>query len=382
MNWSLYVGKISGIKLFIHWTFAFFIAWIIMSNIQAGESSTSIFYMLAFIFSVFVCITLHEFGHALMAKRFNYKTKDITLLPIGGMARMEEIPENPKHELAVAIAGPMVNIVIAAILYPFVYWWGNMPENLMPNFSSPDTFLFNLFYTNIFLVVFNLLPAFPMDGGRVFRALLSMKITRVKATNIAARTGQVISIGFFLMGLFVSPFLAIIGIFIFLMAHAESEYVKSKSILHDYCVRDVVMRKYFSLNAMDSILNAVKLLLDVQATDFLVVDDNDHVIGTINRDRIVKALAERGKDDIVAKAMNTNLVFLTPEMPLDKAFSLFERTDSSSIFPVIQDKQIIGIVDMSNIVEFIMIKAAAEKSPVHLHKEDVDMAPKMASVFF
>jgi CBS domain-containing protein len=264
--------------------------------------------------------------------------------------------------------------MIAAFLFPFVYWFGSAPDILIPKLNTAGTFIYNLFYVNVFLAIFNLLPAFPTDGGRIFRALLSMKWDRVKATVIAARVGQVISVGFFFIGLFSSPFLAIIGIFIFLMAYNETEYVKSKSVLHDYCVRDVVMRKFFSLNALDTVLNGVKLLLDVQATDFVVVDDHNHVIGTINRDGIVKALAERGKDGIIAEVMNKKTIFLTPEMPLDKVYSLFQ-TSESSIFPVVLDKQLLGIIDMSNIIEFIMIKAAAEKSPVHIHHSHKDYIP-------
>jgi Zn-dependent protease/predicted transcriptional regulator len=381
MKWSLYIGKVSGIKIFIHWTFVFLIAWIIIGNIRAGETGISILYMLGFIASVFACVTLHELGHALMAKKYNYRTKDITLLPIGGIARMEEIPENPKHEFAVAIAGPLVNVVIAAILFPIVYGFGFIPETIVPYINSFDSYIYNLLYTNIILVAFNLLPAFPMDGGRIFRALLSMKMSRMKATAIAVRVGQVISVGFFVLGFFSNPFLIVIGIFIFFMAQTEGEYVKSKSMLQNFHVRDVIIRKYFSINATDTVLDSVKLLLNVQPTDFPVVDDHNHVLGTLNRDSIINALAEKGKDEIIANVMNKNFTSVSPEMPLDKVYTLF-LTKGGSIFPVVQEKQFLGIVDISNIIELIMVKSAAEKRPFYIQSHKEDLEPKMTGVFF
>src|ERR1035437_8729715 len=141
MKGSFLIGKISGIKIFIHWTFIILIAWIVMENIREGKSTADFFYTLAFILAIFVCVTLHELGHALTAKFFHYYTKDITLLPIGGMARMDEIPENPKHELLVALAGPAVNIVISLLLYPLVYWFGKIPTFFTTLFDSGDTVL-------------------------------------------------------------------------------------------------------------------------------------------------------------------------------------------------------------------------------------------------
>ena len=359
MKWSLYLGKVSGIKILIHWSFLFLIAWITVNGIREGDNVTTILYTIGFIISVFVCVTLHELGHALTAKYFHYTTRDITLLPIGGMARMDEIPENPKHELAIAFAGPAVNLVIALLLYPLIWWFGKIPTFFTVLFNTGDTFLFSLMIVNIDLAVFNLLPAFPMDGGRILRALLSMQMNRVRATVIASKIGQVIATIFFITGLFYNPILAAAGIFIFMMAQTESDYVKSKSILHDYRVSDVLIRKFYSLDAFDTIHDATLALLNVQATDFLIMEKGN-VIGTLDRNRIIMALSEKGNASPVVLSMNAKVKFLSPDMPLDKVYS---HLQSNSILPVMQNEKLIGIVDVNNILEFIMIKSAAEKSP-------------------
>lgn len=364
---SLYIGKIFGIKMFIHWSFLFLIAWIVVENFRQGKGNGEMIYTLAFVCLVFVCVTLHELGHALTAKQFKYYTRDITLLPIGGMARMDEIPENPKHELIVAVAGPLVNLFIALLLYPFVYWFGKIPTLFSVLYNTGDTFLFSLLVVNLGLAVFNLIPAFPMDGGRIFRAALSFFVSRLTATTIAVRIGQFIATGFFFIGIFYNPFLSLIGILIFFMAQIESDYVRSKSILHDYTVKDVIIKKFYSLDATDTVEDAVKGLLDVQATDFLVIE-NGNVVGTLNRDRIIHALAEKGKEAPVALAMNTSVKILTPDMPLDRIFLEFKQNENS-VLPVKENKKLIGIVDFNNILELIMVKTAVEKSPAYSLKE-------------
>lgn len=366
-KWSLYVGKIFGIKVFIHWTFIFLIAWILVNNFREGNTIANGVYTIAFVLAVFGCVTLHELGHALAAKYFKYHTKDITILPIGGMARMDEIPENPNHELAVAFAGPMVNILIAIFLYPLVVWFGSIPTFFSILFNSGDTFIFSLLVVNIILATFNLIPAFPMDGGRAFRAVLSFFMDRVRATRIAARTGQVLAVAFFFIGILYNPILALIGVFIFMMAQAENDLVKSRSILHDYTVRDVMMQKFYSLDVFDTIDDAVKGLLDVEATNFLVMEKG-HVVGTLSRNAIIHALAEKGKESPVVFAMNTKIISLTPDLALDKIFSLFTQT-GSSILPVFKGNILIGVVDMDNILELIMVKTAIENKSRKYHQK-------------
>jgi Zn-dependent protease len=373
-KWSLYIGKVSGIKIYIHWTFIFLLAWIAVNGIKAGENTETILYSLGFVLSIFLCVILHELGHALMAKRYHYTTRNIMLLPIGGIAQMDVIPETPKHELAVAFAGPLVNLLIALLLYPIVFWFGKVPTVLTTLLNTGDTFIFNLMVVNIGLAVFNLIPAFPMDGGRVFRALLAFRMERVKATAIAARTGQAIAAIFFFVGILYNPILAVISVFIFLMAQAESDHVRSNSMLHNYKVSDVIMHKYYSLDSADTIRDAAEALLDVQASDFLVME-NGKVIGTLDRNRIIKAMINSGDSSLVTSAMNTNMKFLTADMPLDQVYSHLQL---DSVLPVMDHGKLIGIVDANNILEFIMIRSADRQKSSKLYSKSLNLKTEVA----
>jgi Zn-dependent protease/CBS domain-containing protein len=365
MKWSIYTGRISGIKLFIHWTFVFFLVWIAIRTLRAGGTAEEVAYTLFFILSVFLCITLHELGHALMGKRLGYTTKSITLLPIGGVAQLNEIPENPKHELLVAAAGPVVNFVIAGIIAPFIYYYGYDTSDFTMSPKSAQMFFVNLFTVNISLGLFNLIPAFPMDGGRILRALIALVTKdRVKATNIASVIGKIAAVIFFIIGAMSNPLLAIIAVFIFMMAHTENEMVKSRFFLHDFTVADVVMKKFFTLNVSDKIADAIRLLLDVQATDFLVLD-NERIAGTLSRDNIIQALTMRGVDSNVSEAMNPKVKILEATAHLESVYTELIG-NGNTIMPVVDNGKLIGVVDGNNILEFIMVKSARDKNRLPL----------------
>ncbi len=360
MHYSLYLGKISGIKIFVHWTFTILIAWIVFSNQRAGLGLEQSMWSVLFILAIFACVTLHELGHAISAKWFNIKTKDITLLPIGGLARLESIPEKPKEELIVALAGPAVNIGIVLLLYPIVHFAFGGFDLAQLSAINADNFLVNLMVINLWLAVFNMIPAFPMDGGRVLRALLAFRMERQKATRIAAGIGQVLAIGFVFLGLFYNPFLVFIGVFIYLGAGAEAEYTQVKSMLAGYKVEDVLMRQYATIASTESIKTAVQQLLDGQCKNFLVMDDHK-AIGTLSRDEIIKALSAQGESTIVHNVMNKELLFLTAEMPLEQAWQLAQQ-QQNSMMPVMQRGSMIGVLDTENIMEFIMVKEAKSKN--------------------
>lgn len=355
MKYSLQLGKIFGIKVQIHWTFLILLGWIVFSNIRADSGAEQTLWSVLFILTIFVCVTLHEFGHALAAKRFGIKTRDITLLPIGGLARLESIPEKPKEELIVAIAGPVVNILIVAALYPLAHFSSDI--NYIQQLSSITSanFIFNLMFINLWLAVFNLIPAFPMDGGRVLRALLSFKMERHKATAIAARIGQLFAIGFVLLGFFGNPFLIFIGLFIFLGAQAEAEYTQAKSILKGFTVNDVLMKQYQTIESSDTIKSAVQLLLNGQCKNFLVME-NQQPVGTLDRDEIIKALSSQGENSIIHNVMNKELLFLNAEMPLEDAWQMIQQ--HKTLIPVYTNNKLTGTLDTENILEFIMIKNA------------------------
>jgi Zn-dependent protease len=356
MKYSLQLGNIFGIKVQIHWTFLILLGWIVFSNVRAGSGAEQTIWSVLFILTIFACVTLHEFGHALAARRFGIKTKDITLLPIGGLARLESIPEKPKEELIVAIAGPLVNILIFAALYPIVHFTTGITLSIN-QFSSitSENFLFTLLFFNLWLAIFNLIPAFPMDGGRVLRALLSFNMERHKATAIAARIGQLIAIGFVIIGFFANPFLIFIGLFIFLGAQAEAEYTQAKSILKGFTVNDVLMKQYQTISSGETIKSAVTMLLNGQSKSFLVID-NSQAVGTLSRDEIIKALSTQGEHSIIHDAMNKELVVLKAEMPLEEGWQLMQ--EHKTLMPVFSNNKLVGTVDIENILEFIMVQNA------------------------
>ena len=233
MKWSLNLGKVAGIKLTVHWTFIILIGWVFFMHYRMGHDMQQALIGVVFILALFVCVTLHELGHALTAKRFNIITQSITLLPIGGLAKMEKMPEKPIQELWVAIAGPLVNVVIAILLYVYLTISNSIPPLIdIEHMQLQGTgFWFNLLIANVILALFNLIPAFPMDGGRVLRAILAFKLDRGKATKIAATIGQLLAISFVFFGFFSNIWLVFIGIFIYLGAGAEATFEATKSIL-------------------------------------------------------------------------------------------------------------------------------------------------------
>lgn len=356
MKGTFKLGKVAGIGLFIHWTFSLLIAFIIFINYRTGYNAIQIVWSVVFILSVFVTVVLHELGHALAAKKYGIITKDITLLPIGGLARLERLPEKPSEELIVAFAGPMVNIALALITGLFITLPEN-PELLAQQLSggiNASNFFLNFFIVNIALAVFNLIPAFPMDGGRVLRALLSFRFKRHVATRIAARIGQFLAMGFILLGFFSNPFLIFIGLFVIMGAQMETEYTESKYILKGYKVRDVLMKQYQTIDANEPIKTAVALLLDSQSKIFLITENNEPV-GTLNRDQMIMALSKKGENAPIHSVMNKNLIFLDVETLLEDIFELV-YSNKSNLMLVMENNQLIGTLDTENLLEFLLIR--------------------------
>lgn len=361
MKGSRNLGKIGGIDIFVHWTFSLLIAFRIYVNYRTGYNTLQIAWSVLFIICVFLTIFLHELGHSFAAKLFNIETKDITLLPIGGVSRLESIPEKPEEELIVTFAGPLVNIVLAIITGLFITF-PTTSEALAQELSTgvnASNFFLNFFIVNILLAVFNLIPAFPMDGGRILRALLSFKFERHIATKIAARIGQFLAMGFILLGVFSNPFLIFIGLFVIMGAQMESEYADSKHSLKGYKVRDVIMKQYQTIDAAEPIKTAVSLLLDSQSKIFLITENNEPV-GTLNRDQIIKALSEQGENVIIDSAMNKNLIYLDVETLLENIFELVYK-NKTNLMLVMENNELVGTLDTENLLEFLLIKGVKSK---------------------
>lgn len=221
-RWSWHLGRIKGIPTRIHASFALVLLWIGFSTWSAAHSGVAVLFGLGFALAVFACVLLHEFGHALVARRFGIETKRITLLPIGGVAELERAPEDPKAELWIALAGPAVNLAIAAAIALVGVTTGALAGG-----GILAVVLTGLLYANGMLALFNLIPAFPMDGGRVFRAWAQRKHGRVKATRMAAKLGRWLAVGFGAWGLFTgNPVLVLVAVFVFFAARREQQAVE------------------------------------------------------------------------------------------------------------------------------------------------------------
>jgi Zn-dependent protease/CBS domain-containing protein len=360
MKGTFKLGNIAGIGVFIHWTFSILIAYIIFSNYRAGHDAERIGWMVLFVCSIFGTVFLHELGHALAAKRYGINTKDITILPIGGLARLEKIPEKPVEELVVAIAGPAVNITLAGITALFITIpSANELSIQLTSGVNSDNFFLNFFVVNIWLAVFNLIPAFPMDGGRVLRALLAMKMERHIATTVAARIGQVLALGFIFFGFFNNPFLIFIGLFIFLGAEGEAQMTKAVFMMKGILVRDVLMKNYETIEESDTIEIAVNKLLNGQCKNFVVIA-NQQPVATLGRDEIIKALTESGKQTEIHSVSDKEPLQLNANQSLEEVYPIMIAGKNSLAF-VYDNQQFIGVLDLENILEYLMMKEAEEK---------------------
>ena len=303
MAWSFTIARIFGSEVRIHVTFFLLLLWIGVAHYQHGGMPAAIQGVI-FILALFACVVAHEFGHALMARRYGIRTPDITLLPIGGLARLERMPEKPRQEIAVALAGPAVNVVIAAVLI-LVLGAGIDADALQALEDPTVSFLARLATVNVFLVVFNLIPAFPMDGGRVLRAVLAMRYSRVHATQIAARVGQGLAFFFGFLGLMGNPILIFIAIFVYLAATAEAQQTGLQDVARNIGVRDVMITHYEALGPQATISDAADALLHTTQHEFPVIDGGGHLRGVLTRNAMIEALRATGPATPVLDAMAT-----------------------------------------------------------------------------
>jgi len=357
MKWSLKLGKLLGIDVYLHFTFLLLLAFLGFYYWRATQNVEAALRGVAFIVALFGCVVLHELGHALMARRYGIKTRDITLLPIGGIARLEKMPEKPMQEFWVALAGPAVNVVIAAVL--FVGLAATAGFTPVEEISvTGGSFWQRLMVLNIFLVAFNLLPAFPMDGGRVLRALLAMRLGRRRATALAANVGQGMAILFGLVGFLYNPFLIFIAIFVYLGAQAEAGMVEMQSALAGLRVRDAMMTRFRTLTAQDTLAKAVEELLAGSQQDFPVLE-NDQPVGILRRNDLVKALSKGRREAVVTEAMCRDCETVDEAAPLKGAVEAMHARQCATM-PVVADGRMVGLLTLENISEMIMVNAAID----------------------
>jgi Zn-dependent protease len=359
MKWSWKIGEYKGIGVYVHATFLLIIIWVAYSHWNAGQSLAATITGILFVLAIFGCVVLHEFGHALTAQKYNIKTRDITLLPIGGVARLERMPDDPRQELWVALAGPVVNVVIAIAIFA----WLIVTSALEPVTSltvTSGSFLERLMVVNIFLVVFNMLPAFPMDGGRVVRALLALRMEYARATHIAANLGQAMALLFGFVGFFTNPFLIFIALFVWIGAQQEASMAQVKTAFDGIPVSHAMLTDFYTLNSNDTLARAVQLILAGSQHDFPVLE-NGHVVGVLTRSDLMKALAEHGQSYPVSGVMRQDFEMADTSEMLQTAFTRLQGCDCR-IMPVLKEDKLVGLLNMENVGEFIMINSALRKA--------------------
>ena len=360
MRWSWKIAEVAGIPVRVHVTFFLLLVWFFAAGSSRGLAAA--LQSVLFILAAFTCVVLHEFGHALTARRYGVVTRDITLLPIGGVARLDRFPRHPSQEIAIALAGPAVNVVIAGALFLYMRL-----SSTVYDFGDPAlverSLVARFFVFNVLVTAFNLVPAFPMDGGRVLRALLAMRLEYVRATRIAANVGQGIAFLFGVLGLFGNPMLIVIALFIFLAAGQEASMVQMQSMFDGVPVRSAMITDFRALRADDPITRAVQLLLDGHQQDFPVLAgrDGDPPIGILARSDLLKAIAE-GKHDVrVGDVTRRSCLAVAPDELLEAVFGRMQENGCPAVPVVEPGRGIVGMVTLENVGEFAMVQAALHR---------------------
>ena len=352
MRWSLRIGTIAGIRVELHVTFLLFVGWAALSQGLLTGNAAGAIRGVALLLLIFGCVLLHELGHALAARRYGIRTRDIVLLPIGGIARLQRMPDRPSQEVVVALAGPAVNVVIVALLWLVL---GRFPEPT----EIGDDLVKSLFWVNVLMVTFNLIPAFPMDGGRVLRALLAMRLPYVRATRIAAGIGQGIALLFGVVGFFYNPMLMFVALFVFLAAGEEQALVRARASMAGFPVRAAMITEFETLDVSDPLQRAVDLLMSGSQQDFPVLE-NGAPVGILSRADLIGALPHHGPQANVGQVVQREAQMVDPGEPLEDVFQRM-RERRRSAMPVVSDGRLIGMITTDNVGELLLVQDALRR---------------------
>jgi Zn-dependent protease/CBS domain-containing protein len=354
MGWSIPILRVAGIQLRIHITFLLLIAWIAFAYYYAqGGSGVAVVGGVLLILLLFACVVLHEFGHALAGKAFGINTPDITLLPIGGVARLERIPDEPVQELVIAAAGPAVTALIALGAFIGGGSWDYPPTEKT---SIPDL----LFTMNVVLLLFNLLPAFPMDGGRVLRALLATRMSYARATQVAATVGQGFAFVFGFIGLLYPNWfmLIFIALFVYIGASQEAALAQMKDVSRRFPVSSAMVREFRTLGADATLEEAVDALLATSQHDFPVVDESGNVAGLLTRQDLIAALRKNDPALRVGDVMRRDIPTVTTGTRFEDAFRIMQECNCPAVPVLDRMKRLVGLLTPENVTELMMVQSA------------------------
>lgn len=353
MRWSLTLGRFKGTAVRIHVTFVLLLAWIGFSAYRSGgwESARD---SLAFITLIFACVVLHEFGHILTARRFGIVSTEVTLLPIGGVADMNKMPEKPYQELLIALAGPAVNVVIGTAL---LFGGDAVEPGAIAHLDDPEIGLVQrLAVANLFLAAFNMVPAFPMDGGRVLRAALALWLGKEQATRIAALIGQGLALLLGFLGLFGNPMLLFIAFFVFFAATGEAQMTFASQATKGVKVEDAMETRITTIYRGATVGEAVDTLLATSQEEFPLLDARGALVGLLSRADIVEAIKTAESGAPIAPFAQKTIETIDPSQTLDKA--LDKLSDAAAIGVVDADGLFRGLVSRQSLAEVMLIRAA------------------------
>lgn len=356
MGWTITIGRVAGTEIKVHLTFFILVAFWAMAGYQQGATLGALLATLSLL-ALFACVVFHEFGHILMARRFGVRTPDVILLPIGGVARLERIPDEPRQELLIALAGPAVTLGIVVILYLGLALSGPAPA--LWGLEPAGPFLGNLMRVNLYLLLFNLFPAFPMDGGRVLRAALASRLGLVAGTRIAARLGQACAIlaGFY--GLTAGqPILLLVSLFVFLGAGAEASAVETRVAGAGLHAAEMMVTHFRTIPIHATLADAVELLLSGEQREFPVVDNLGRVEGMLTRDHIIKGLAQRGQDCTVGEVMAAQAPVVTPGLGFQESLERLRASGLPALPVVDPSGRLVGLLTMDNITDLLLVRRA------------------------
>ena len=360
MKWQWKLGRFAGIDVYVHATFLLLIGWVGYSHWLENQNWGDVLSGILFILALFACVVLHEYGHALTARKYGIKTRDITLYPIGGVARLERMPDKPIEELWVALMGPAVNVLIAAGLFVYLFFSrGLVPLNELTIASG--SFLGRLMVINVSLVLFNLIPAFPMDGGRILRSILAMRMEYVRATQIAANIGQGLAFVFGFLGLFGNPTLLFIAFFVWIGASQEAGMIQMKNSLSGIPVTRAMLTDFKTLAPDDKLSQVVALILSGSQHDFPVLDANGHVVGILDRDAFMVALTRHGQSAPVMEFVRRDLPEVDSYEMLEMVLMRLQESNTKSL-PVTHTGQLVGLITAENVTEYLMIQSALKSA--------------------
>ena len=361
-GWSWHLGRLFGIEVRVHATFLLLLAWVAISHLMHEHEIGAAVAGVAYVVAVFAIIVLHELGHALTARRFGIATRDITLLPIGGVARLERMPTKPSEELLVAIAGPAVNVVLAILLFGVLVASGRAADALQPTLAG-GPFLARLMWTNVGLAVFNLIPAFPMDGGRVLRALVALRTDFVRATDIAASVGQAAALAFGLVGLFANPFLVFIAFFVWVGAREEAQSAHVRASLSGVPVSRAMITNVVSAAPDEPVANVMAHLLGGFQEDIPVLD-NGQLVGVLGRREALRATVEGDPRSPVASLMVRAVPTVLETDSLDTALERLRESGRRSI-PVLRRGVLVGMLPIDNVAYVLHLRERMRVSAAH-----------------